>query len=49
MEISEDISGVDSLPDDFRYRLFSIDADSYALRMGDPLEDGLGHKGFEGT
>jgi hypothetical protein len=49
MEISQDITGVDPLPDDFRYRLLSTDADSNALRMGDRLEDGMGHKNFEGT
>ena len=49
VEISQDITSVDSIPDDFRYGFLSTDTDGNALCMGDSLEDGLGHENCKGS
>jgi hypothetical protein len=44
MELSQDYDSVYSLPNDLRFRLVPPDPYCNALRVGDDLEDGLGHK-----
>jgi hypothetical protein len=49
VELSQNFTGLYPVPNDLRFAIVLSDANGNSLRVGDSMEDGLGHKNFEGT